>query len=192
MHIRTVYVCSCSCDLYVLYMCRVGSPLPIGVWQSMCIRVHVTCTMALRGVWVCTTRAVKWFPQASPLGIHLTAIVIQIPYTPESHATYKYICDACTYEVHLWFRVPSMLVGKNERLEISERDKDKHSTQIALHMADTQMYIHTCTNCTQFHTQMTPAEENCRDSCHWLISTLPSMCELSNPKKIKPSMCKMS
>ena len=27
--------------------------------QSTCIRVHVTCTMALRGVLVCTTRAVK-------------------------------------------------------------------------------------------------------------------------------------
>ena len=30
--------------------------------QSTCIRVHVTCTMALRGVWVCTTPAVNCIP----------------------------------------------------------------------------------------------------------------------------------
>ena len=41
--------------------------------HSTCIRVNVTCTMALRGVLVCTTHA------------HLTALMIQIPYTPESH-----------------------------------------------------------------------------------------------------------
>ena len=29
----------------------------------MSIRVHVTCTMALRGVWVCTTHAVKCIPE---------------------------------------------------------------------------------------------------------------------------------
>ena len=29
-------------------------------WQNMSIRVHVTCTMAHRGEWVCTTHAVNF------------------------------------------------------------------------------------------------------------------------------------
>ena len=38
------------------------------------------------------------FPQASPLGIHLTALVIQIPYTHKSHGTSN-TCTPCIYGI---------------------------------------------------------------------------------------------
>ena len=53
-----------------LWQCRLEQR-----WQNTCIRVHVTCTMALRGVCVCTTHD----PEGEAQGNTFNHTLIQIP-----------------------------------------------------------------------------------------------------------------